>query len=765
MPLIQRDFYRFDDFELHPAGHSFLRRGEKIHLAPKTFEVLVFLVSNAGRVILKDELLTAVWPGAFVEESNLTQHIFGLRKALADKSGYIVTIPGRGYQFTAPVTIVTEEEQSAAASYTLQRTTERTQVVFEETVYPAPAPWWKRWPAIAAAVVLFAGLVVLAASWRWRHSHPPAAAVFRRAVLADIANTSGDPTFDHILTHEVEVYLNQSPYFSVTSQRGASGSNTQPTGAELCKKTHRDVLLTGGIAKDNGKYRLNLQASDCATGKQLASASSTTARKEGILDAVNAAAYQIRSKLGEPTASLKKFNVPVQQADTASLEAARISEHGNDLFMRGNDIAGSMPFFQKAVELDPNYALAYGMLANAHANLDEYALAAKYYQRAFELSSRLNEHDQLTLRAHYYADSEHDLLQAVQAYQQWIAEFPFEMAPVGNVCAVYVHLGQIKPAIAACEKAVAMRPDVGMTYANLSDVYMIAGRFDDVKALGRDVVQKGKDTSGLHANLALLALMQHDAAALDTETKWMQQADDTWLNWFFYEQQARVASAAGKLAQAENLFRQAHSIAEKENQLEAADEMLVSRADMEISLGHPELAQATLRELKHPDPTSAALALVHAELGDVAEVKQYLQTQSQSYRVDTLFNYVYMPQLKAILALNAGHPLEAIASLEAARPYELDQYGVMEERADAYRKSGQNKAAIDELRKLLAYPGLDPGSPSYNLAHLNLARTYAAAGDAALSRVEYEAFLQAWKDADPNLAILQQARQEFAKLK
>jgi DNA-binding winged helix-turn-helix (wHTH) protein/tetratricopeptide (TPR) repeat protein/predicted small integral membrane protein len=769
MALINRDFYRFDEFELQPSCRAFLRRGQKIPLAPKTFDVLVCLVIHAGRAVTKDELLETVWPGAFVEESNLSQHIFSLRKALDDKAGFISTLPGRGYQFTAPVSVITEQQQTEAAAdgsrYSLERTTERTQVVYEETTYVvAGTAWWKRWPAS----VVFLAIVLLGGGFLfWLHARPKPTGIYRRMVLANIVNTTGDADFDGVLTRAYSVYFSQSPYMTLLWQPAlvtAAGTPAE-TGKQLCEKSRRPIWVTGSIARDGGGFLLTLQANDCATGKKLAFVKTKADRKQDIFEALDANSDKLRAKLSEPRWSIEKYHVPVEQMDTPSLEAAKANDQGNFLMMYNKDLAASLPYFQKAVELDPNYAMAYGEIANVHQNLGENALAAQYYRRAFELSARLSERDKLVLRAHYYADSEHDLLQAIPTYEQWAADFPFDVAPVINLSDIYYQLGQPVQGIAYAKKAVAMRPNIGMAYVNLVASQMMASRLDDVKPVVQQAIAHHADIPQLHVNIYLLALLEHDTAALDREVQWAAQQDDTWYRWFFVDMLGRVAATAGRLAESQDDFRKAYDIAVKENQLEAAYSVLLDQATVEAQLGRPALALATLHRIKKPDLTSAQLAHLHAELGDTAAVKQYLQDQSLNYRVDTVFNFMTMPELKATLAMRAGHPLEAIASLEAVRPYDLADYQSMYARAQAYAQAGQTQAAIAEYRKLLANPGIDAASPLYPLAHLGLARAYATAGDSALSHVEYEAFLTAWKDADADLPAFKQAKAEFAKLK
>jgi DNA-binding winged helix-turn-helix (wHTH) protein/tetratricopeptide (TPR) repeat protein len=766
MAILNREFFSFDEFELHPSARALLRKGEKVALAPKSFEVLVCLVANAGRLVTKEELLNAVWPGAFVEESNLTQHIFWLRKAMPG-TDFIATMPGRGYQFTAPVRVITEQEQEAGPDYSLQRVTEQTKVVYEETVYERTdgQPNRAKRSGLLLAASLF-GVVLVAAGWLvWLRVRQRPTGIYRRMVIAEIVNSTGDPEFDRILTHDYAVYLSQSPYMSPQSEAAlaTAGSPSPLTSKELCAKSKRPLWLNGSIVRKGSGYLLTLEANECATGKKIASVHSVAEGKQQVFKAVDATADKLRAKLGEPSWSLEKYHVSVEQMDTASLDAARANDQGN-VMLFSKDMAASLPYFQKAIELDPGYAMAYGQIANVHQALGELDAAAQFYRRAFELSSRLSERDKLVLRAHYYADSEHDYLQAIPTYEQWAVEFPFEAGPPVNLSAIYYRLGQPEPGIVYAKKALALRPDAVLPYANLVVLDIMAGHLDEVKFIAEQAKQHNADSAILHLNMYTLALLQHDKAAIEREVQWAAQSDDTWYRWDFVDAEGKAAATAGKLAEAEKLFEKAHEIALKENLLEPAAGTVMDEATMQLLFGYPEKAKATLLRVNKADATQSQLTTLQAYMGDSSAVKDYLQKESQSYRVDTIFNFVTMPELKAELAMRAGHPLEAIALLEVTRPYDHVDYQSMTERAEAYAQAGQNQMAITEYRNVLANPGIDPAWPLYPLAHLGLARAAAAAGDVSLSRVEYEAFLLAWKDADADLPILKQAKAEYTKL-
>jgi DNA-binding winged helix-turn-helix (wHTH) protein/tetratricopeptide (TPR) repeat protein len=783
MSFLPNDLFRFDDFELSRSRRTLLRNGQVVSLLPKTFEVLSCLVSHPGRVVAKEEILKAVWPESFVEENNLTQHISLLRKALADRSGYIVTIPGRGYQFTAEVTAETPAGEGAAAAQengVVLRTVEEAQTAEAQAVQSGAEPGWisrtrraiPAWAWISAAVLVLAvGAAAGFSAWR-RWQTPPQ---MRRVMVADFANATGDATFDRTLKRALEIDLEQTPYIDVMSEREAMSTldlmgRSRDTALlpdvarEICERGNRQVLLMGSILSMGRDYLLTVEAADCASGRQLTAAKAEAASKEKVLTALDEVADHVRRGLGEPDKSIADYQVPIMQATTASLDALRSYSIGQSMDAEGKSETETLPFYQRAAELDTQFAMAYGAMANEYYNLSEPKLAAQFYKKAFDLSDRVSAKEKLILEAHYYSEGVQDVDQGITTYRQWTETYPNDWVPWVDLANDYTQIGQYAPAIAAGQQALKIQPDRAINYSVLVRALLRAGRLNDARQVAAEAVKHGRDSEGLHASLFEIATMSGDAQAIAAETQWAASHNTGWYGWYFPFLRAEAAAAAGKRAQADDLFRSAWETAEGENLGEAADDILVNEAGEQLSFGLPQEARATLSRLHDAHDDSADLTVTRAELGDASAAERFVAAHSADARAGTLMANVDLPRVRASLAMEHGKPQDAIAALETARPYEMASYVVPEERAEAWLKALRPEMAAAEYENILQNHGVDPLSPLYPMAHLGLARAYARQNKIAESRTEYERFFAAWKDADGDVPVLKEAHAEYARL-
>ncbi len=776
MPLPFKGLYRFDEFEINPSERIFLRHGTPLFVSPKALEILAYLAGHPGRVVTKDELLKAVWPDSFVEESNLTQHISMLRKALGDKSHCIVTVSGLGYRFTAQVLAIgpthsTPEPQSA--DVLVQQVRERTHVVIEESS-PAALPAKtarlsiRAWPyAVVAAGVL--GLAIWA-GWKWlRPVRPPES---QKIVVGDFINTTGDATFDRTLRRALEIDLAQSPFLDVMSEREAVSTLQlmgQPRDAalsgnvarELCVRSNRQVLLSGSIASVGHAYLLTLEATDCNSGKVLASAKRQAAAKEKVLDALDAVADRMRRGLGESATSLERYQVPILQATTPSLEALKSYSLGNYLDAQGKGETETLPFYQRAAELDPHFAMAYGVMAVDYYNLHEYNRAAEYFKKAFDLSDGVSTREKLVIQAHYYSESQKDLEQGIKTYKLWAATYPHEWVPWVDLANDWTQLGQYAAAIPAGQRALELEPNRGVNYIVLARALRRANRFPEAKAVAQQAVQRGKDSPSLHAILFEIAFAEHDQGALSREIEWTENRES---DWYFLDDRASAAAAIGKYAEAEKLYHHSSETAERQSLPEAADGIALDQATMKLEFGLPDASRATLRRIHNPDSDSSDLVILRAKLGDPSSAEHFLAEHSNPTH-DTLMTYRYVPLVRATLAMEHQKPLDAIAALEPATHSELTDYSVPTLRAAAYLRANRPEMAAVEYQKILANQGVDPTSPLYPLAYVGLARCHALQNRAAESREEYQKFFAFWKDADADIPILKQARLEYSRLR
>jgi DNA-binding winged helix-turn-helix (wHTH) protein/tetratricopeptide (TPR) repeat protein len=781
IPMKTGEVFEFGEFRIDSLDRTLRRHESPVVLQRRAFDVLLYLVRNPGRVVTKDELLKNVWPEAFVDENNLSQSISVLRKALDDHPGantYITTLPGRGYQFVAPVKVVGHEADeelegsqtnvSATTGLLLhQRTITSTRVITEQN-HETQGRWMRLGPLLVVLVLLAsAGGYVL-----WLHFHTSVTSV--SVVTGSFVNSTGDAAFDRTLDRALEIDLSQSPYMDVLSEgevvsalhyMGRPGDT--PLSADLarqiCMRSNREAVLTGAISSVGRKYLLTLEATNCVSGKEIAAAKAVASSKEDVLAALDSVAEHVRHKLGESAESMQSYHVPIVQATTPSLEALQAYSMGDYLVSQGKDENESLPLFQKAVELDPQFAMAYGQIANDYYNLSEFDQASLYYAKAFQLSGNVSEKEKLILQAHYYAEGKHDLVNGIKTYTLWADTYPFDWPPLVNLCNQYTQLGNYAPAIEAGERAVKLQPDRGITYSVLARALMRANRFADAKAVGAMAEQRGKDSVGVHETLYEIAVHEQDSVALAAETKWAAAHTTGWYGWFYPYSQAEAMAMTGSFRQAESLFRIAYEIARDQKASESADDLLMDQARIEFDFGLPALAKSTLRNVQNQSPDVPDLPVLYAQLGDTSAAQRYLAAYANRTD-DTQMMHIYLPKVRAALAMKQGKPLEAIAALEAARPFELVDFSILTLRASAYLMAKDPERAAKEYQTILAHPGLDPDGYLYLMAHLGLARSLAIAGRTDESRAEYKVFLKAWKDADPDLPILKQANAELVRL-
>jgi len=772
-----KQLFRFDDFELNSNTRQLLRNGAPVALSPKGFEVLIYLVSNPGRVIGKEELLTAIWPGSFVEESSLSQQISLLRKALTDKSSYIVTIPGRGYQFTGSVQAESSMalvEQHHSAQMMVQTVRERTHLVLDTSPLPLHAG---QQPLSVVKVSLWAAAVLALAVSAWvgwtRYRHPALTQPLL-LVIADFINTTGDPAFDGTLQRALDVDLTQSPYMDALTEResvstlqlmGLSKDSpiTSAAAREICQRTNREVMLAGAVSSVGSTYQLTLKASDCASGKNLVSAKTNARTREDVLEALDRLAEQIRSGLNESAKSVQSYEVPLREATTPSLDALKAYSVGTYVESQGGPKTESIAAYQRATELDPKFAMAYYMLGIDNNYLGQADLATQYFTRAFELSDHVSMQEQLAIRAAYYAEAQHDVIAGIKANQLWASIYPQDALPVGHVVDGYMTLGQWNAAVAAGEHGMKLFPEDSLMYQNMGTIYRSVHRFGDSDKAVQMAVRVGKGNVGEHMQYFENALYQRDEASLARESEWFDAHDDGATVLYYPSLRGDALAGRGSLNDGEKLFQRAYDAANRAKLPEAAGLILINEAVAEYKLGFVDRARSTLQRVQGTGKQSPDFAIAQAELGDTSSAEKFLASHS-SPTADTLMMYAYLPQIRAAIAMQRGKPLEAIAALEPARPYEMRDYLVLSLRGEAYLQAGQADMAQHEFERIVANPGIDTLYVYYPLAQLGVARAYAMQHNAVESRREYEALFSLWKNANQNLPVLQQARLEFKQL-
>ena len=776
MPFSLSDLYRFDEFVLDPQNRSLLRDGIPIPLSAKSCQVLTYLVSNPGRVVTKDELLKAVWPESFVEESNLPGYISGLRKALTDRAGYIATIPGLGYKFTASVETETPPDlrpQLAAHDLQLQQMRETTHYLIRETsspvlALPAPKPLLRRWTVWTALASVVAAAAIGYVLYQRSESQQ-----LSKVMVADFLNLTGDPAFDHTLKSSLELSLAQSPYIQLMGaaeihstlgmmQKVPDSPLLGDLALEICRRTNYQALLRGKIAPGDkwGSYAMSVEVVNCATGKTLTELHADAHTKDDVLGTLDGLAIRARKTLGESSQSIAQFDVPIMNQSTFSFEALQAYNTGSYLGSNGK-ILECIPYFQKAVDLDPKFAMAQSSLGVAYLTLGDIKKAGDYSKVALDLSGGVSQLERFFIRNNYDMITLRDLDSALSVIQEWNHVYPRDDASWQALSYIEILIGNYPAAAKAAEHLLqSSAAKYESEYGNLADDYMREGRFADSKRIIAEAQAQNKDAAAMHQLQIQIAFLEHDPQAAHAAIEWASNHPEQWI---VLETQAILAADLGKESESESLFQRTFQDAIKEGQPVLVDSMTLDEAAVDVDLGEMTKATKLLAQVK--DKTSANWAVLATKAGSTTAADAYFKLPND-YPQGTLANKVLTPELKAVLALRRNDPLAAIALLEPSRPYELALPEVIDVRAQAYLMAKQGAKAQAEYQKLIDHPAIEePTMPKTFLAHLGLARAYALQNRNEDSRKEYETFFSLWKDADADLPVLRQAHLEFAHLR
>ncbi len=760
----QKPVVRFGVFEASLQSGELRKHGLLIRVPGQPFKILTIFLERPGEVITREELQKTLWPAeTFVDfEHSLNSAVKKLREALGDSAEnprYIETLPRIGYRFIAPVSAAEPEAG------------------VEPGPQPAPAPAVPHAGYRFAHPKLLAGAAVLlgvaAVIWYTLWRRPPLLTEQDSIVLADFENRTGDAAFDGTLKNVLEVEISQSPYLNILPdqdvrqtleymRRRPDEPITKQVGLEICQRNSAKAMVDGSIASLGNRYVLTLEALNCATGGVLAAATSEAESKERVLRALDDSTGRIRRKLGESLASIQKFGAPIEQATTGSFEALKMFATGDELRRQGK-IAESISFFQRAIELDPQFTLAYGRLGAAYANMDENSLSKEYLGKAFQLRERSSERERLYLTARYYENVSGEAGKAIDNYEIWRTAYPRDWIPFNNLANKYTDLGQYEKAIGAGREAVRLNPNHEFPYEGLARAYKRANRYAEAKSISEAAIAKHLERWGIHGILYQIAFVEGDTRAMQRQVEWGlgKSTEDETLSY-----EAAAAATAGKLRESRELSQRASAVARKNGFPDNAVEALAS-------LGSIEAEFHNFREAKDRATEALALegaklsedaALVLAQIGDLSRAESLADDLVRQYPLDTLVNEVKVPRIRAEVELKRGQPARAVELLRSAAPYELRDFTVPYIRGSAYLSAQMGTNAAGEFQKILKNQGIDPLSPYFPLAHLGLARANALQGDIAASRGEYERFFALWKDADQDIPILREARNEYAKL-
>jgi eukaryotic-like serine/threonine-protein kinase len=640
--------------------------------------------------------------------------------------------------------------------------------------------------AWAAGVVLVAILISGGLYWRSRSATSAAKATplteKDTVVLADFTNTTNDPVFDGTLKQALAVDLEQSPFLNILSDRKVgetlrlmgrppSDRITQEVAKELCVRTGSKAILAGSVSNLGSQYVVGLEAVACGTGDTLAKEQAQASSKEDVVKALGNAASSLRTKLGESLASVQQFNVPIE-ATTSSLEALKTFSMGVTTLRTKGD-AEAIPFFKRAIELDPNFPMAYAILGLSYANMSQPSLSAENLKKAYEMRERVSEKERLRISADYYAFVTGELEKEAQTYDLWIQSYPRDTIPHSNLGANFAALGQYEKAVAETQEALHLEPNNVINHSNLGQIFIALNRPDDAKAMFEQALAHNLDSGSLRWQMYYLAFLRGDSAQMAQQLAWgagKPGAEDPLLS-----AQSDTEAYYGRLAKARDYSRRAVDSAVRADSKETAALWQANAAVREAEFGNAGAAKqdanAALALVPGRD-VRVLSALTLARVGDIAGAKAMVEQLEKSDPLNTVLKIYWMPTLNAAIELQSGNPAQAIVSLEAAAPYEFGAPPPLQEgtmypaylRGEAYLAAHNGSAAASEFQKFLDHPGLVINFPLGALARLGLARAYALSGDTAKSRAAYQDFLTLWKDADPDIPILKQAKAEYAKL-
>jgi serine/threonine protein kinase len=639
-----------------------------------------------------------------------------------------------------------------------------------------------KWPVVIGTtlVLLLSGI----GSWLYFTRHAQALTDKDTIVLAEFANTTGDQVFDGTLRQGLSAQLDQSPFLSLISDERIAHTLTlmaKPKDARLtpdiardvCQRTASAATIEGSISSLGSQYVLGLKAVNCRTGDLLAQEQMTAGGKEQVLNALGDAATKLRGKIGESLASVRKYNAQPENVTTPSLEALQAYTLGNQTMDVVNDYSAAIPLFERAVSLDPNFAMAYLRLAQSYQPLSENDRCAENTRKAYALRERVSESEKLAISSFYDLVVTGNLEAARTSFQAWTQTYPRDQEPQGQLWFAYTAMGDYPKANAAALQALKLNPGSGNNYANLTYAYQWIDQLDQAKATARESRAHNIDSPWLPLILYVVNFLQHDAAEMQQQvaTATGKPGIDDQILFL----QSETAAYNGEFAKSRELARGASDSAQRAGQKEAAAEYQAHSAVREALAGdmasakrdaQTALALAAGRQVEGFSAIALGLA------GDSAQAERLVAELGKRFSEDTVVKFDYLPMIRAAFALHSTDGKRAIDALSASAPYELGEtnssftfalYPVYL-RGEAYLAVKQGTAAAAEFQKILDHAGVVGNEPIAAMAHLGLGRAYALAGDRARSRSAYQDFLGLWKDADPDIPILKEAKAEYAKL-
>ena len=756
-----RQLYEFGPFRLDPEKELLLREDEAVLIAPKAFQVLLVLIRNSKQVVTKDELMKSIWPDTFVEEANLSRNIFLLRKALGETPQdhqYIVTVPGRGYRFAEDVQLVPDREVNPDRELNVVAVSHsNVEVQVEET---------KPWGLIIAAAVLL--VVVSAGAWNLFVHRVPVLTQKDTVVLADFTNSTGNPVFDGTLRQGLAVQLGQSPFLSMISDeriqqtlrfmdKPADTPLTPQIAREICERTGSAAALEGSIASLGAKYVLGLKAVNCRNGETIDEEQVQAARKEDVLDALTTIASNFRSRVGESLSTIRSHDTPLEQATTSSLEALQDYTAGLSIMGTGH-FRSAIPLFERAIAIDPNFAMAYYLRGIAYEQAGDMERSAEDAKRAFVLVDRVSETERTDITAYYYRfTGEFD--KEIDAWQLSARNYPRNWGPHNQLSVTYIDMGKFEDGLKEGQEAARLESHVEPPWRRQMDALMCLNRLPEAEAVATKAWTLGIDGPRIHQRFLEMAYLQDDHPSIAREVQWFSGHPEEYIS---FGLQAAYLNMHGQRRESSKEYQRAAETSRKQGLRYVADDFEQADARADALAGNCQSS----RRLGRP---AVALAIC----GETSEAEKLATETSRLSPNSTIWNAVQLPEIQAMIALHSNEPAKGIELLASASPYERAYPDAVYMRGLILLHMKRGAEAAAEFRKIADHEGASWGATwvhpywgqYYALSYLGMARGYALAGEGAQAKSAYQMFFALWKTADPDLPVLRQAKAEYAKLR